>query len=226
MKKFLSDEVLIANKINEIKNYEQDIPAVIIIIRVSDSSVVYMSELGRKKLGVTQEELIAMGPDYHQRFFNSEESNEYAPRLVELLQHNNDDELISLLQQVRADHDQPYSWHITGLKILLKNADNVPLLIIATAIPLDAMHELANKAQRVLDENNYLKKNYHLFESLTKRETELLKLFAKGCSNECVATQLYISIETVATHRKNIKRKLNCKSNYDCTYFAQAFDLI
>jgi DNA-binding CsgD family transcriptional regulator len=30
----------------------------------------------------------------------------------------------------------------------------------------------------------------------------------------------------VNTHRKNVKSKLNAKTNYDITRFAQAFDLV
>ena len=71
-----------------------------------------------------------------------------------------------------------------------------------------------------------LDENIHLFDSLTKREKELLKFFALGNSNESISKELFISVETVATHRKNIKRKLGCKSNYDCTHFAQVFNII
>lgn len=216
----------IAQKITEIQNYEDDIPGVIIVLQASDGSVVYMSRRGREQLGVTNEELIAMGPEYNLRFFNVEESKEYAPKLLEFLSRQNDNEIISLFQQVRKSPEFPYSWHITGLKIILKDEQGIPILLMAIALPIDSMHELAQKAQRVLDENNFLKENYQLFQSLTKREQELLKLFAKGATNDSIAKQLFLSEETVATHRKNIKRKLRCKTQYDCTYFAQAFNLI
>jgi DNA-binding CsgD family transcriptional regulator len=65
-----------------------------------------------------------------------------------------------------------------------------------------------------------------LFEQLTKRETEILKWIAKGLTNEAISKKLFISEETVETHRKNIKRKLNCKTTIDCSRFAAAFDLI
>jgi hypothetical protein len=83
---------------------------------------------------------------------------------------------------------------------------------------------MAEKTKRILNEYNYLLRNQHIFDSLTKREKELLKFFALGNTNEAISKELFISVETVATHRKNIKRKLGCKSNYDCTYFAQVFN--
>ena len=185
-----------------------------------------MSKRGRDQLGVTNEELIAMGQEYLIRFFNPEEAKQYSPKLLDFLQRQDENEIISVFQQVRVSPELPYSWHISGIKIIHKDDNGIPLLLMTVAVPVESVHELAQKAQRVLDENNFLKKNSHLFESLTKREIELLKLFSKGLTNESIAQQLFISEETVATHRKNIKRKLNCKTNYDCTYFAQAFNLI
>lgn len=226
LSKEVSLDKRIEKKIAEIQKYEDDIPAVLIVFKVCDGTVVYMSKRGRDILGITNEEIIAMGFEYHQRYFNPEESKEYAPKIIELLERNNDNEIISAFQQVRPAPDQPYSWYITGQKIILKDEHGAPLLFMAAAIPVDSLHELAQKAQRILDENKFLKFNYHLFEKLTKREIEILKLIAKGISNETISQKLFISEETVATHRKNIKRKLNCKTSIDCSRFAAAFDLI
>lgn len=44
---------------------------------------------------------------------------------------------------------------------------------------------------------------------LTKRETEIMHLIAKGCSNKQMAARLFISEETVKMHVKNIFRKLD-----------------
>jgi DNA-binding NarL/FixJ family response regulator len=53
------------------------------------------------------------------------------------------------------------------------------------------------------DEGKIFKKNL-----LTEREIEILTLIAKGCSNTKIADNLYISINTVKTHIKNIFGKL------------------
>jgi len=44
---------------------------------------------------------------------------------------------------------------------------------------------------------------------LTKRETEIMHLIAKGCTNKQIAAKLFISEETVKMHVKNIFRKLS-----------------
>ena len=44
--------------------------------------------------------------------------------------------------------------------------------------------------------------------SLTPREKEILRLIFKGSTSNQIASDLYISIHTVKTHRKTIYRKL------------------
>ncbi|MEA1926594.1 MAG: response regulator transcription factor [Candidatus Auribacterota bacterium] len=46
-------------------------------------------------------------------------------------------------------------------------------------------------------------------EKLTHREREVLGLLAEGHNNSAIAEQLFISPETVRTHRKNLMRKLD-----------------
>jgi DNA-binding CsgD family transcriptional regulator len=94
------------------------------------------------------------------------------------------------------------------------------------ALPVDAQHHMVAKAERLLEENNFLRANYHVFDSLTAREKEILKLMAMGFSSTQMAKKLNISELTANTHRRNIKNKLNVESNYDITRYAQAFDLI
>ncbi len=47
------------------------------------------------------------------------------------------------------------------------------------------------------------------FTTLTERELEVLKLIAKGCSNDKIAEQLVISVGTVKGHVSNILSKLH-----------------
>ena len=57
-------------------------------------------------------------------------------------------------------------------------------------------------------------------ESLTEREQTILLQLAQGKSNKDVATALDISVRTVETHRKNIKRKLGISSTAGLTRYA------
>ncbi|SHJ91439.1 two component transcriptional regulator, LuxR family [Shimia gijangensis] len=57
-------------------------------------------------------------------------------------------------------------------------------------------------------------------ESLTSREQTVLLQLAQGKSNKEVASVLNISVRTVETHRKNIKRKLGISSTAGLTRYA------
>lgn len=48
---------------------------------------------------------------------------------------------------------------------------------------------------------------------LTKREIEILHLIVDGLGYREIASKLFVSVNTVLTHRKNIKSKLGVKSS-------------
>lgn len=57
-------------------------------------------------------------------------------------------------------------------------------------------------------------------EPLTNREQNILLLLAQGKSNKEVANDLDISVRTVETHRRNIKRKLGISTTAGLTKYA------
>lgn len=61
---------------------------------------------------------------------------------------------------------------------------------------------------------------------LSTREIEVLTMVAKGYSNKLIAEQLFISIHTVITHRKNITSKLGIKSISGLTLYAALNNLV
>ncbi len=61
---------------------------------------------------------------------------------------------------------------------------------------------------------------------LTKREKEVLIHIAEGLTNPQIAEKLFISIDTVDTHRKNLHAKLNVKNTAMLIRFAVENDLL
>lgn len=61
---------------------------------------------------------------------------------------------------------------------------------------------------------------------LSDREIDVLKAVAMGSSNKEIADKLFISINTVITHRKNITDKLGIKSIAGLTVYAMMNNLI
>ena len=115
---------------------------------------------------------------------------------------------------------------MSSTKIFLRDEKGLPLLTITMSFQIDAMHHMAAKASRLLEENNFLRNNLHIFAKLSKREREVLALMALGKTSSETAQQLFIAQHTVETHRKNIRQKLNTNSYYEICQYARAFDLI
>ena len=63
-------------------------------------------------------------------------------------------------------------------------------------------------------------------DTLTKREREIINLVAYQYSTREIASKLYISFETVRTHRKNMFSKLGVKNVAGLVRVACEFDLI
>lgn len=85
---------------------------------------------------------------------------------------------------------------------------------------------IANKVERIVNEEIFVQEHSCEFSSLSERELEVLTLIAKGYTNKGISDLLYISMETVKQHRKHIKKKIGVKNVVEIVKYAQAFDLI
>lgn len=218
----------IAKKISEISAVADQFPGIVIIHNVRDQfgKVEYISDRGVKKLGLSVEKIKNLGADYHKEFFNEEDAKEYVPKMYNLIQRNNEDEVFSFFQQVRPSDKHDWEWHISSSKILLRDDENLPLLSITFAVPIDPLHHVTHKVSRLLDENNFLRVNLKHYSKLSDREREIMTNLAMGLTAVKIADKLHITAETVKTHRKNIYQKLNIKSSFDLSEYARAFDLV
>ena len=64
------------------------------------------------------------------------------------------------------------------------------------------------------------------FSSLTEREIEVLKLIAQEYSTKEIAGQLFISVNTIETHRKNLIKKLRVKNVVGLAIYAHKNQLV
>ena len=107
-----------------------------------------------------------------------------------LLKDSDSDDLIRAIHQV---HHGESSLHPKIARKLLKEISDVP--------------EATNHPGQSVD-------------PLTEREVEVLKLVAKGSSNQEIAKQLFIGEGTVRTHVSNILGKLHLASRTQATLYA------
>jgi DNA-binding NarL/FixJ family response regulator len=79
---------------------------------------------------------------------------------------------------------------------------------------------LARLLPQVTREREQQRDALALLGDLTDREREILTLLAQGMRNDDIATQLYISPQTVQTHVRNILGKLRVHSKLEAVAFA------
>ena len=82
-------------------------------------------------------------------------------------------------------------------------------------------HLLVKEAQQAEEQtDNQTAEKQEDTDGLSQREREIITCVVKGLSNKEIAEQLYISIHTVMTHRRNIARKLQIHSSTLLTIYA------
>ena len=91
---------------------------------------------------------------------------------------------------------------------LLKNVDKHEILKAIETVCQDKKY-LTFEAEQALRYENDLQNK---LPKLTKREKEVLILIAEGLTNPQICEKLFISIDTVDSHRKNLHSKLNVKN--------------
>lgn len=225
MSEFYVDSRLQA-KIEAFAPHAEIMPAVVIIQQLEPFTSIFMTSRGLRELGISIEELRQMGPEYLGRFFNLEDSEDYLEKLKYLLQCRDTEQTFTFFQQVKIRGSEKPVWHISSTRIFYIDEQGNPTHIVTTAIPIDKLKHIPNKAERLLAEKNFFHNNLPKFLRLGNREREVLRLVALGQSSVQIGNELCISSMTVNTHRKNIKQKLGISSNYEFTLYANAYDLI
>lgn len=114
--------------------------------------------------------------------------------------------------------DEEKLFHLLQLKLdgyLLKNVSKEELICAVNNVFKGERYFSKEYHSYVLEHlssrsNNYQARGYK--ESLSEREREILQLIVTGINNVEIAGKLYISENTVLTHRRNIMKKLKVKN--------------
>ncbi|MDQ5930208.1 MAG: hypothetical protein QG594_1995 [Bacteroidota bacterium] len=88
----------------------------------------------------------------------------------------------------------------------------------------DVREKIFNKAKKNIPK--LITNKSTMIETLTEREIEIITLIALEYSGKEISEQLYISTNTVETHRKNIVKKLKAKNTISIVKFAIKNNLI
>lgn len=111
------------------------------------------------------------------------------------------------------------------IKVLFEGVDEEGNSIIKIKRPSSDITNTLLSFGHLIEENNFLKSNISNYTKLTKREKEIMVILAQGLRQKEVADKLFISIETLKTHWKNIKKKLGIKSVAEVIKYVNSFDM-
>lgn len=89
----------------------------------------------------------------------------------------------------------------------------------------DNKQKVVSKVFNLLNDNTISQEKFENVE-LSNREIDVLVALAKGLTNKEISDQLFISVHTVITHRKNIIRKTGIKSVSGLTVYALLNNLV
>ncbi len=202
------------------------LPGNVLVTDLNRSTITYMNKCGCNILKQSVEELSNLGPAYFYHFFIPEESSVILQTYLKMQHRQDADEIYSFMHQVRAINDKSYKWYFATAKLLFSSQETLSSKILLIVNEVNSLGSIAHKLNKVLDESDWMKKNFNRFCTLTKREKEIIKLLVNGKSNRQVGDALLITLLTVKTHRRNIADKLDACNFAQLYKFALTFGLI
>ncbi len=209
---------LLKEKCAFLEKVVHEVPANIYISDLK-KGVIWCNKTNEETLGYTLNEILEMG------------GVEYIYEIVHPDDHTVPDDSIDHYKQLASPHfggifrakhklSTEYKWYMGWSKGFTTGPDGIPKEIISVDVDMSQQMNTDSQLTEALKEN--LKhKNKLLINSLRKREIEILGLICQGMSTQQIADCLFISKNTVSTHRKNIQKKLGTKNLADLVSLAR-----
>lgn len=189
-----------------------EVPANIYISNL-DQGLVWCNRTNEETLGYTLEEILEMGGMNYLKAIVHPEDQTIPEESITHYQHFNGAEFGGLFR-ARHKNESEYKWFVGWAKAFSKNEQGEVKEVVC--VDVDMSPRMNTEEQLVLAlKENLQQKNRLLVQGLRKREIEILHLICKGCSTREIAEKLYISPNTVSTHRKSIQRKLGTSNVAD-----------
>lgn len=208
-------------KENPLELINEHIPGILHVNKLDDFAIQFLNNKGCEMYGHELEEIQMIGSEIFDRYTHQDTIEKEFPKVGRFIQLDDKNGSAHIYQKVKFYQKKEYQWVYTTFKFL-KNTN----CLIGLSHPVNEMGSIGNKLKRLLDENDFLRKNFLRFSSLTKREKEILKLIVQGQTNKIIATQLFVSEHTIRTHRNRIWKKLDIKTLSEAIKYGNSFDLI
>jgi DNA-binding NarL/FixJ family response regulator len=137
-------------------------------------------------------------------------------KIIVLTVHNTDEYILATLQAGADGY-------------VLKDATQSELVMAIRNVLMGKRYLSPGISEKVIEgylEGKETLKTSSAWDTLTRREREILKLIAEGYKNKEVADNLCISLKTVEKHRANLMKKLDLHNAVELTTFAMEKGLV
>lgn len=208
---------LINQGILSLDDLSEIIPGVMHVNSRKDLSIQYVSQLGCDILGYSLEELNELGAEIFERHMSEYTRVNVLNLLTKELEKNDANQVIPFYQDWQYNKDESPVYHFTSTKILNENET------ISISLFPDMIEEMSNKVNSIFGVNKILSSYFTAFNTLTKREKEVLNYLGKELSRKEISLLLFIDEKTVKKHCENIYRKLDTSKRTELEKIAKAF---
>ncbi|GHA60500.1 LuxR C-terminal-related transcriptional regulator [Pontibacter akesuensis] len=195
-------------------------------IYISDleKGVVWCNRTNEESLGYTLEEIKEMGGLEYMYKIVHPDDHTIPDNSIDHYKNFNGTEYGGVFRAKHRD-EQEYKWFIGWARAFGKNKEGEVKELLCVDVDMSPQMNTEEQLVQALREN-LKNKNRLLLQSLRKREVEVLQLICKGMRTKAIAEKLFISVNTVSTHRKNIQHKLGTANVAELVSLANEAGLI
>ena len=156
------------------------LPGNLLINDLNEIIPTYINKSGCNILKHSVDELKEQGPEYFKRFFVPEEVNVIIPNYINMLQKQNSAHIYNYVQRVQSVSDASYKWYFASAKLMYTPGQTISDKMILIVNEVNSLGLISKKINSVLEESDWMKKNFKKYCRLNKREKEIITLIVNG----------------------------------------------
>ncbi|MGV3540296.1 MAG: LuxR C-terminal-related transcriptional regulator [Rufibacter sp.] len=196
----------------------QEVPANIYISDLQEG-VVWCNKTNEQTLGYSLEEIRSMSAmEYMQKIVHPDDLNIPEESIVHYKDYHGAE--YGGVFRARHKREQEYKWFIGWAKAFDKDDNGEVKKLLCVDVDMSPRMNTERQLVEAL-KDNLRKKNELLLQTLSKREVEVLRLVCQGKSSKQIADELFLSVHTVNTHRRNIQHRLGTANVADLVHVAK-----
>src|SRR5690606_30889484 len=129
------------------------------------------------------------------------------PRIYQYLEAGDFSRNLSVFQSYKRTFSTDYELHFSTMRYHAESN-----LLFCLDFKVDHMGPSVDAYHKAMTTASHREKLVPLYDALTDREKEITHLIAEGLTNAEIGSRLFISPNTIRTHRNNIYRRLGVKN--------------